>query len=103
VIKIKYKLTIFVWLQCVASDVGEDRSWMYTGWAKSGQFTQEWETKTTAFLDRAFSRTNLVRCPCSQCQNMRCLSDKSEMAKELCKHGFVLGYEVWIFHGEKAA
>jgi hypothetical protein len=25
------------------------------------------------------------------------------MAKELCKHGFVPGYEVWIFHGEKAA
>ena len=83
-------------------DMAEDRSWMYNGWNKDGNYSEEWMTKTTAFLEHAFSRTKLVRCPCSRCQNTRCLDDKKQMAKELCKNGFVPGYEVWIFHGEKA-
>jgi hypothetical protein len=30
---------------------------------------------------------------------MRCL-DKRMIPKDLCRHGFVPGYEVWMFHGE---
>jgi hypothetical protein len=56
--------------------------------------------KVIAFLDHAFSWTLIVRCPCSICQNSRCLEDKKTIAKHLCKNGFVLGYEVWTFHGE---
>jgi hypothetical protein len=41
-----------------------------------------------------------VRCPCSLCQNLRCLEDKRTIAIQLCKNGFVPGYEVWTFHGE---
>jgi hypothetical protein len=56
--------------------------------------------KATTFLDRAFLRTQIVRCPCSICQNLRCLEDKRTIAIHLCKNGFVPGYEVWTFHGE---
>jgi hypothetical protein len=41
-----------------------------------------------------------VRCPCSLCQNSRCLEDKRTIAIHLCKNGFVPGYEVWTFHSE---
>jgi hypothetical protein len=30
------------------------------------------------------------------------LEDKKTIAIHLCKYGFVPGYEVWIFHVEKA-
>jgi hypothetical protein len=53
-----------------------------------------------AFLDHSFSRMQIVRCPCSVCQNSRCLEDKRTIAIHLCKNGFVPGYEVWTFHGE---
>jgi hypothetical protein len=78
----------------------EDRSWMYNGWDKGGKYTDEWMDKATIFLDRAFSRTQIVRCPCSRCQNSKCLEDKSTIVIHLCKNDFVPGYEVWTFHGE---
>jgi hypothetical protein len=78
----------------------EDRSWMYTGWDKDGKYTDEWMDKTTAFLHRAFSLSKFVWCPCSRCQNTRCLEDKNAIAFDLCRNGFMLGYEVWKFHGE---
>jgi hypothetical protein len=33
---------------------------------------------------------------------MRCLEDKKTIVIHLCKYGLVPGYEVWIFHVEKA-
>jgi hypothetical protein len=57
-------------------------------------------TRLQLFLDCAFSRTPIVRCPCSLCQNSRCLEDKRTITFHLCKNGFVPGYEVWTFHGE---
>jgi hypothetical protein len=60
----------------------------------------EWMDKVIAFLDRAFSRTQIVWCPCSLCQNLRCLEDRRAIVIHLCKNGFVLGYEVWKFHDE---
>jgi hypothetical protein len=80
--------------------MAEDRSWMYSGWDKGRTYTDEWMDKVTTFLDCAFSRTQIVRCPCSMCQNSKCLEDKSTIAIHLCKNGFVTGYEVWTFHGE---
>jgi hypothetical protein len=56
--------------------------------------------KDTTFLDRAFSQSKIVRCPCSLCQNSRCLEDKRTIAIHLCKNGFVQSYEVWTFHDE---
>jgi hypothetical protein len=56
--------------------------------------------KATTFLDRAFSRTQILRCPCSRCQNSKCLEDKSTIVIHLCKNGFVPDYEVWTFHDE---
>jgi hypothetical protein len=50
--------------------------------------------KAIALLDRAFSRTQVVQCSCSLCQNLRCLEDKRTIISHLCKNGFVLGYEV---------
>jgi hypothetical protein len=83
--------------------MAEDRSWMYNGWDKGGNYTNEWMDKATAFLDHAFSRTWIVQCSCSVCQNLRCLEDKRTIAMNLCKNGFVPGYEVWTFHGESGS
>jgi ferredoxin-like protein FixX len=82
--------------------MAEDRSWIYSGWDKGGNYTDEWMDKATTFLDRAFSRTQIVRCPCRRCQNSKCLKDKRTIAIHLCKNGFVLGYEVWTFHSESS-
>jgi hypothetical protein len=46
------------------------------------------------------SRTQIVRCPYSLCQNLRCLEDKRTIAIHLCKNDFMLDYEVWTFHDE---
>jgi hypothetical protein len=73
---------------------------MYSGWHKRGSYTDEWIDKATAFLDYAFSQTQIVRWPCSVCQNLRCLEEKKTIAIHLCKNGFVSGYEVWTFYGE---
>jgi hypothetical protein len=80
--------------------MAEDRNWIYSGWDKGGNYTDEWMDKATTFLDRAFSWTQIVRCPCSLFQNLRCLEDKRTNAIHLCKNGFMPGYEVWTFHGE---
>jgi hypothetical protein len=53
-----------------------------------------------SFLDCAFSRSKIVWCLCSKCQNLRCLEDKRTIAIHLCKKSFVPGYEVWTFHSE---
>jgi hypothetical protein len=78
----------------------EDHDWMYSGWDKEGKYTNKGMDKTTTFLDRAFSLSKIVRCPCSICQNMRCLEDKTTLVIHLCKNGFVPGYEVSKFHDE---
>jgi hypothetical protein len=77
-----------------------DHSWIYSGWDKWGNYTDEWMDKATTFLDRAFLLSKIVQCPCSRCQNSRCLEDKTTILIHLCKNGFVPGYEVWKFHGE---
>jgi hypothetical protein len=56
--------------------MAKDHSWIYNGWDNRGNFSEECMDKTTTFLNLAFSRTKLVRCPCSRCQNTKCLSDK---------------------------
>jgi hypothetical protein len=80
--------------------MGEDCSWMYSGWDKEGNYIDEWMDKATTFLDRAFSLSKVVLFPCSRCQNTRCLEDKTTIAIHLCKNGFMSGYEVWKFHDE---
>jgi DNA polymerase/3'-5' exonuclease PolX len=60
----------------------------------------EWMDNATSFLDHAFSLSKNVQCPCSRCQNSRCLEKKRTIAIHLCKNGFVSGYEVCTFHGE---
>jgi hypothetical protein len=78
----------------------EGRDWMYSGWDKEGNYTYEWMDKTTTFLNRAFSLSKIMWCPCSRSQNARCLEDKTRIAIQLCTNGFMVGYEVWKFHGE---
>jgi hypothetical protein len=56
--------------------MAEDHSWMYSGWDKEENYTDEQMHKATSFLDCAFSRSKILRCPCSRCQNLRCLDDK---------------------------
>jgi hypothetical protein len=74
--------------------MAKDCSWMYSGWDKGADYTDEWMDKAATFLDRAFLWTQIVRCPCSLWQNSRCLEDKRTIIIHLCKNGFVPGYEV---------
>jgi hypothetical protein len=80
--------------------MGEDRGWIYSGWDKEENYTDEWMDKTTTFLDCAFFLLKIVWCPCRRCQNTRWLEDKTTIAIYLCKNGFILGYVVCKFHGE---
>jgi hypothetical protein len=57
--------------------------------------------KTQEFIDHAFSvpPNRGVKCPCSRCRNA-IHEDKKTLTLHLCKFGFMLGYEVWMHHGE---
>jgi hypothetical protein len=83
--------------------MAEDHSLMYSGWDKGGNYTNEWMDKAIAFLDHAFLWTKIVCCPCSICQNSRCLKGKRTIVIHLCKNSFVSGYEVWTFYGESGS
>jgi hypothetical protein len=75
---------------------------MYEGWKKRGALSSEWVAKTNMFLDHAFARSETgtdVSCPCSKCQNIYFL-DRRTMSIDLCKNGYMPGYEVWVHHGE---
>jgi hypothetical protein len=74
--------------------MAEDCSWMYSDWNQGENYTDEWMDKAMTFLDCAFLRSKIVRCPCSKCQNSRYLEDKRIITIHLCKNGFVSGYEV---------
>jgi hypothetical protein len=74
---------------------------MYEGWKKRGALSSEWVAKTDAFLDHAFAQLETgtdVMCPCSKCRNIYFL-DRT-MSIDLCKNSYMLGYEVWVHHGE---
>jgi hypothetical protein len=80
----------------------EDRRWMYEGWKKSGALSSEWVAKTNAFLNRAFAWSEAktdVRCPYSKCRNIYFL-DRRTMSIDLCKKGYMPGYEMWVHHDE---
>lgn len=86
----------------VVSSMAEDRSWMYTGRRKRGQYSDEWLAKTIDFVDGAFSRDSEgdpVLCPCNYCGNTR-PQPRATMIKHLSKHGFRPDYNVWVYHGE---
>jgi hypothetical protein len=82
--------------------MGDDRRWMYNGWKRNGAHTDEWLEKTNDFIKRAFSlmTTKKIRCPCMKCQNTRCF-DKVILIKHLVQNGFIVDYEMWVFHGKK--
>jgi len=81
--------------------MAEDRNWMYDSWSHNGAHSDEWVAKTTAFLNHAFSlsKTGKIRCPCRKHENFKFL-DKTSVTKDLCRLGFMPGYEVWEHHGE---
>jgi hypothetical protein len=97
---VKKKLMNHLPLVCSLRKMAEDFSWTYIGWDKEGNYTDEWMDNATTFLDRAFSRSKIVLCPCSRCQNSRCLEDKRTITIHLCKNGFVPGvggHKIHIF------
>jgi hypothetical protein len=82
--------------------MGDDHWWMYDGWKRNGAHTDEWQEKTSDFIECAFSlvTTEKIRCPCMHCQNARCF-DKVILTKHLVHNGFTADYETWVFHGKK--
>jgi hypothetical protein len=86
----------------IVSSMVEDRRWMYEGWKKICALSNKWVAKTDAFLDHAFARSETgtdVRCPYSKCWNIYFL-DRRTISINLCKNGYMLGYKVWVHHGE---
>jgi hypothetical protein len=80
--------------------MAENCDWIYSGWDKGENYTDEWMDKATTFLGCALSQTQIVRCPCSLFQNSRCLENKRTIVIYLCKNGFMSAYEVWTFHSD---
>jgi hypothetical protein len=82
--------------------MGDDRKCMYDGWRKNGAHSREWVDKTKKFADHAFSLSNIgiARCPCSKCQN-GLSHDKRKVSIQICRFGYMSGYEVWVHHGEE--
>jgi len=78
----------------------DNREWMYTGYASK---SHEWVRGTGHFLEHAFSRaskgSSRMPCPCSKCKNTK-RKRKSQVVRDLYKHGFVANYTRWIYHGE---
>ena len=75
--------------------MAEDRNWMYNGWSHNGAHSDEWVAKTTAFLNHAFSLSKIgkIKCPCRKHENFKFL-DKTSVTRDLCRLGFMPGYEV---------
>ena len=51
-----------------------ERLWMYEGWTRQGEFTDEWQEKAEQFVDSVFAdpiRPAKVLCPCAQCRNVK--------------------------------
>jgi hypothetical protein len=80
--------------------MNENRSWMYSGWDQGGTTQMSEWTRPQDFFYCAFLLSYIVWCPCSRCQNARCLENNTIIVIHLCKNGFMPGYEVWKFHGE---
>jgi hypothetical protein len=75
---------------------------MYESWKKRCALSSEWVAKTDVFLDHTFVRPETgtyVRCPCSKCRNIYFL-DRRTMSIDLCKNGYMRGYEVWVDQSE---
>jgi hypothetical protein len=75
---------------------------LYEGWKKRGALSIEWVAMTDVFLNHAFAQSETrtdVRCPCRKCQNIYFLHMRT-MSIDLCKNGFMSGYDVWVHHGE---
>jgi hypothetical protein len=75
---------------------------MYNGWRKNGAQLREYVDKTNKFIEHAFSLSNtgIMRCPCSKYQN-GLSHDKKKVSIHICRFGYMLGYEVWVHHGEE--
>jgi hypothetical protein len=77
---------------------------MYTGRLSVREISDEWMTKTNAFLERVFGAevakgASKVVCPCSRCGNRK-RQTKIVMGEHLCKYGWTEDYTRWIYHGE---
>jgi hypothetical protein len=75
---------------------------MYEGWNGRCALSSEWVAETDAFVDHAFARSVTgtdVRCPCIKCRSIY-FFDRRTISIDLCKNDYMLGYEVWVHHGE---
>ena len=48
-------------------------------------------------------KTQLMHCPCNDCQNLRVFSDPTTIRSHVIVRGFVKDYTVWKKHGETVA
>jgi hypothetical protein len=79
----------------------DDRQWMYTGYQKRGQYTNEWIEKANDFMTKAFANGRRhAWCPCRKCKN-KAMKTYEEMSKDLVNNGFVENYTRWTMHGER--
>jgi hypothetical protein len=64
--------------------MGDNHHWIYDGWKRNGEHTDEWWEKTGDFIEHALSLETTIKnmCPCVKCQNARCF-DKVILMKHL--------------------
>jgi hypothetical protein len=80
--------------------MADDRAWMYNGWSRNRRHSDEWVAKTKDFVDHvSLLLTGTVRCPCRRHENNIFLN-KESVSLDLCRFGFMPGYEMWEYHGE---
>ena len=82
-----------------------DRSWMYNRLTTDGYLSPYFTQGVDDFINDACKQprvleTNRMRCPCRKCENRR-FGPIEDVRYHLNQKGFVLGYNVWIHHGEQ--
>jgi hypothetical protein len=80
----------------------EDRRWIYEGWKKRGAQSSEWIAKTDKFLDHALLGQRLEPMLGALVASVGTFIflDRRTMSIDLCKNGYMPGYEVWVHYGE---
>ncbi|KAF5814582.1 putative Transposase-associated domain-containing protein [Helianthus annuus] len=76
-----------------------DRSWMYLAPSSSQTFVNGVQTFLNFAFERACVNGGLIKCPCTNCLNMKYKSRQTVLDHLICS-GFRPEYLKWVYHGE---
>jgi hypothetical protein len=79
----------------------EDRRWMYEGWKKEVLYQVSGLLRLTRFLTMLLLGWRLESMLGALVASVKTfISLIGTMSIDLCKNGYMPGYEVWVHHGE---